>query len=91
MLPAQDAHGAKPHWLGRASPAVQKLVTGSAALPRTFARLVTLERTLLCLVAGGLAALIWFSLRLAAMRMFQVDECNNIFVARMIATGRLSR
>ena len=35
-----------------------------------------------------LALLTWFSLHLAAMRIIQVDECNNMFVAKILATGQ---
>src|SRR5271156_5135713 len=35
-----------------------------------------------------LAGLIWFSLHLAASRIYQVDECMEVYVARMLATGQ---
>ncbi|HEY4984271.1 MAG TPA: hypothetical protein VIJ24_04345, partial [Verrucomicrobiae bacterium] len=33
-----------------------------------------------------LAGLIWFSLHLASMRIYQVDECTEVYVARTLAT-----
>src|SRR5207244_9273838 len=53
-------------------PAVQKLVKSPAALSRTLARFLSLDHALTCLLAGSVAVLIWFSLHLAAMRIFQV-------------------
>jgi hypothetical protein len=40
------------------------------------------------LLIAGIAVLGWFSFCLAAMRIYQVDECWNVYVARLIATGR---
>jgi hypothetical protein len=40
----------------------------------------------LCL--GGLAGLIWFSLHLAVTRIFQVDECQYIYMIRVLAAGQ---
>ena len=38
------------------------------------------------LLIAGIGVLGWLSFYLAAMRIYQVDECLNVFVARMIAT-----
>ena len=40
--------------------------------------------------AGVLAALVWFSSTLAPLRIYQVDECQNLYMARIVATGRAS-
>src|SRR4051794_8062940 len=37
---------------------------------------------------AGLIGLLWFSLDLGAMRVFQVDECRNFFVARLLAVKK---
>ena len=42
----------------------------------------------IALLVAGIVLLGWLSYGLAAMRIYQVDECLNIFVARMIATGK---
>ena len=43
---------------------------------------------LVCLLCTGLFGLIWFSHRLAGMRIYQVDECQNVYSARILATGQ---
>jgi hypothetical protein len=40
------------------------------------------------LLIAGVGLLGWFSFYLAAMRIYQVDECCNVYVARLIAVGR---
>ena len=40
------------------------------------------------ILLGGLAALMGFSVYLAATRIYQVDECNELIVARILATGQ---
>jgi hypothetical protein len=42
------------------------------------------------LIAGLLAGLAWYSAYLAANRIYQVDECQNIYMARILATGQTS-
>jgi hypothetical protein len=37
-----------------------------------------------------MATLVWFSVRLAATRVYQVDECQNLYMARILATGHAS-
>ena len=37
---------------------------------------------------AGLLFLVWFSERLAGNRIYQVDECQNIYVARLLTTGQ---
>ncbi|HEY2082784.1 MAG TPA: hypothetical protein VGI88_08355 [Verrucomicrobiae bacterium] len=39
------------------------------------------------LLIAGIAVLGWLAMYLAGMRIYQVDECSNIFVGRLIATG----
>src|SRR5258708_40239726 len=38
----------------------------------------------------ALAVLVWFSSHLAALRIYQVDECQNLYMARILATGHAS-
>jgi hypothetical protein len=40
------------------------------------------------LIIGALAVLAWFSLYLGRFRIYQVDECQNIYMARVLATGQ---
>src|SRR5690348_15269944 len=42
------------------------------------------------LIAGLLGGLAWYSAYLAANRIYQVDECQNIYMARVLATGQTS-
>jgi hypothetical protein len=37
---------------------------------------------------AGLGALVWLSFRLSVTRILQVDECQVVFVARVLATGQ---
>jgi hypothetical protein len=37
---------------------------------------------------AGLLFLVWFSQRLAGNRIYQVDECQNIYVAHLLGTGQ---
>src|ERR1043166_8018524 len=51
-----------------------------------------MKRTIISIVLGAVAAAIGYalfkcSLYLAATRIYQVDECQNVFVARILATG----
>ena len=39
-------------------------------------------------LVAGLIALVWFSYRLAGNRIYQVDECQNVFTARLISSGQ---
>src|SRR5882672_5746302 len=41
-------------------------------------------------LVAGIGVLLKLSFTLAAMRIYQVDECLNVFVARMIANGQSS-
>src|SRR2546423_327058 len=38
-----------------------------------------------------LVILVWSSSRLAAVRIYQVDECQNVYMARVLATGQASQ
>jgi hypothetical protein len=42
------------------------------------------------LIIGFLGSLAWYSSFLAANRIYQVDECQNIYMARVLATGQSS-
>jgi hypothetical protein len=39
-------------------------------------------------LVAGLIGLVWFSYRLAGNRIYQVDECQNIYTARLISSGQ---
>jgi hypothetical protein len=43
---------------------------------------------LVTLLLVGLATLAWYSAWLAANRIYQVDECQNLYMARILATGQ---
>lgn len=59
----------------------------AAARPRAQKRVSVLTVTSCLILAAGLALLGWFSFNLAAMRIYQVDECSNVWSAHMIAVG----
>jgi len=42
------------------------------------------------LIIGLLGSLAWQSAFLAANRIYQVDECQNIYMARVLACGQTS-
>ena len=46
-----------------------------------------MKRASIWILLGGLAALMGFSVYLAATRVYQVDECMEIIVARVLASG----
>ena len=48
------------------------------------------QRALNGVLLGVLAALVWFSSSMAPLRIYQVDECQNLYMARIVATGRAS-
>ena len=72
-------------WLDGDEGRVQKSAKGRPCL---LARLATVDGVLICLILAGLAGLVWLSLRLAAMRILQVDECTEVNVAWQIVTGQ---
>src|SRR5262245_44083304 len=37
---------------------------------------------------AGIATLAWLALRLAGTRIYQVDECTNVFVIELLRAGR---
>lgn len=45
------------------------------------------QRTLVIVLITALAGLVWYSFHLAANRIYQVDECMEISIARAIAEG----
>ncbi|MFO1512692.1 MAG: hypothetical protein U1F83_07235 [Verrucomicrobiota bacterium] len=47
-----------------------------------------MNRLLACVLIVLLALLVWFSLHLAGSRIFQVDECAEVYMARLLATGQ---
>jgi len=49
-----------------------------------------MNRVTIWLLVLSLAALVWFSHRLAGIRIYQVDECENVCVAKILATGQQS-
>jgi hypothetical protein len=40
------------------------------------------------LIVGCLGALLWLSIHLASTRIYQVDECQNLYTARVLTTGQ---
>jgi hypothetical protein len=40
------------------------------------------------MLLGALLTLVWLSVRLAGIRIYQVDECMNLYMARVLATGQ---
>lgn len=46
-----------------------------------------MRRFAVILLIFCLAGLVWFSLHLAMMRIYQVDECTEVYVARLVAAG----
>jgi hypothetical protein len=47
-----------------------------------------MTRVPIWLLILSLAALVWFSHRLAGIRIYQIDECENVCVAKILATGQ---
>jgi hypothetical protein len=47
-----------------------------------------MKRILSWSLIGVLGVLVWFSFYLAANRIYQVDECMELYIARMVATGQ---
>jgi hypothetical protein len=47
-----------------------------------------MKRALILVLLASLAGLIWFSHRLAGVRIYHADECQNVFMARIIASGQ---
>ena len=47
-----------------------------------------MNRALTLILLVSLAGLIWFSHRLAGVRIYHADECQNVSMARIIATGQ---
>ena len=47
-----------------------------------------MNRALILMLLASLGALIWFSHRLAGVRVYHADECQNVSMARIIATGQ---
>lgn len=52
-----------------------------------------MSRRLVCIILalGLLGGLAWYSAFLAANRIYQVDECQNIYMARVLAAGQASQ
>ncbi len=47
-----------------------------------------MNRSLTLMLLASLTGLIWFSHRLAGVRIYHADECQNVSMARIIATGQ---
>ena len=47
-----------------------------------------MNRVITWALLAALASLAWFSARLAATRIYQVDECQNIYMASVLAAGQ---
>jgi hypothetical protein len=59
--------------------------TSNVALPNQISRM---KRPSTWMLLGGLAGLMGFSLYLAVARIYQVDECAELTVAKILATGQ---
>ncbi|MEI2722540.1 MAG: hypothetical protein V9H26_03030 [Verrucomicrobiota bacterium] len=51
-------------------------------------RILASNRVLAGVMLGLIGLLVWFSLHLAGSRIFQVDECTEVYTARLLATGQ---
>jgi len=51
-------------------------------------RILTSNRILAGALLVLIALLVWFSLHLAGTRIYQVDECTEVYTARLLATGQ---
>ncbi len=49
---------------------------------------MTRHRLLIGLLCGLVGTLVWHSVHLARTRIYQVDECQNMYMARVLATGQ---
>ena len=47
-----------------------------------------MNRALIIVLLASLAGLVWFSHRLTGVRIYHADECQNVSMARIIATGQ---
>src|ERR1035437_1850207 len=47
-----------------------------------------MNRALILILLASLAGMIWFSHRMAGVRIYHADECQNVSMARIIATGQ---
>ena len=47
-----------------------------------------MNRALIIVLLASLAGLLWFSHRLTGVRIYHADECQNVSMARIIATGQ---
>ena len=47
-----------------------------------------MKRALVLILLASLAGLIWFSHQLAGVRIYHADECQTVFMARIIAAGQ---
>src|ERR1019366_476825 len=47
-----------------------------------------MNRALIIVLLASLAGLLWFSHRLTGVRVYHADECQNVSMARIIATGQ---
>ena len=76
VLLEMEAENPQPAWTG--------------VRAQTRAKANVLKGIAFALLITGIAVLGWLSYSLAAMRIYQVDECVNVWVAHLIATGKPS-
>src|ERR1051325_455112 len=87
MLPAQEASRSSFKWTGEKDTAVQKSVSSERASSTLARRILSLQGLAITVIVGALAFLAWFSWRISAMRIFQVDECTEVYVAKVLTFG----
>jgi hypothetical protein len=87
MLP-QQVSSSSIKWAGEEDTSVQKLSASERVHVNLVARIVSIQGLAVCLMLVGLGFLAWLSIRISAMRIYQVDECTEVFVAKVLTLGR---
>lgn len=87
MLPAQEESRSSFKWAGEKDTAVQKSGRSEQISSGLARRILSIQGFAAILMLGGLVFLAWFSWHISAMRIFQVDECTEVFVAKVLTLG----
>src|ERR1051326_9040826 len=87
MLPAQEASRSPLKWAREKDTPVQNLARNRRSLRDLAARILSARVLAAFLILAGLGFLAWFSWRISAMRIFQVDECTEVYVAKVLTLG----
>lgn len=75
-------------WAREKDTPVQNLARNGRSLRDIAARIASVRGLAVCLILAGLGFLVWLSLQISAMRIFQVDECTEVYVAKVLTLGR---